>query len=135
MRIKSNKKLGATISLSFSTFYYIFVGENKLNNWCFILWDFPQWIISIFYHRYGIAAITLGRLILFFDDLNDKNEDLLIHEYVHIKQYKKYTWIVFWLIYLYEYMVKGYVMVSFEREAYKVQSAFVDFKRKRGEEI
>lgn len=133
MRIKSNRELSTVVS--FSNSYHLFRTENNLLHWCVVLFELPQWIISIFYHRYGIAAITLGRLILFFDDLDDKNEDLLIHEYVHIKQYKKYTWIVFWLIYLYEYMVKGYVMVSFEREAYRIQREFVDFKRKRGEEI
>jgi hypothetical protein len=129
MKIKSRKELKDALSTSFIEFS---IKENLVDNFI-VVYDLPCWIVSLFLWKFGIAAITLGRLIFFFDDFNTKQEDILIHELVHVRQYKKYTWIGFLLKYFYEWLYKGYMMVSFEREAYKIQRIYVDYLREKGE--
>ena len=93
-----------------------------------IYYDLPQWVVNIMLWRFGIGAITLGRWIFYFDGKiekdNDYAESMIMHELVHIQQYKKYTWIGFWTIYLWNFVTKGYMNVPFEKEAYAIEAEF-----------
>jgi hypothetical protein len=45
-------------------------------------------------------------------------ERLLNHERIHLRQQLEMLILPFYIIYLYEYYTKGYMNVSFEKEAY-----------------
>ena len=63
----------------------------------------------------GFKAITIWPFIFARKQLNKVD---INHEYIHGKQQKELLIILFYIIYLIEWIFKGYKNISFEREAY-----------------
>lgn len=87
---------------------------------------FPKFVKNFFLDNQGIAAITLGNTIFYFDEIT---EEILMHELVHVRQYKELGFAGFLKKYLKEYKEKGYALVSLEIEAYSIAG---DFLRRKG---
>lgn len=86
----------------------------------------PKFIRNFFLWNQGIGAITFGNTIFYFDEIS---EHIVIHELVHVKQYKELGMIGFLKKYLKEYKEKGYEQVSLEIEAYDIAG---EFMRRKG---
>lgn len=84
--------------------------------------EFPSFICNFFLWNQGITAITFGKTIFYFDELT---EHTVMHELVHIRQYKELGLIGFLKKYLKEYKDKGYAEVSLEKEAYAIAGEFL----------
>lgn len=69
-----------------------------------------------------INGITLYPYII-LREKEKKNKVLLNHEQIHIEQQKELLIIFFYLLYILEFIFKGfsYHKISFEKEAYKYQ--------------
>ena len=65
----------------------------------------------------GFKAITIWPFIFVRKECSFNEEDLN-HENIHGKQQKELLLIFFYLIYLIEWIFKGYKNISFEKEAY-----------------
>lgn len=87
---------------------------------------FPSFLRNFFLWNQGIAAITFNRTIFYFDELT---EHTVLHELVHIKQYKELGIAGFLRKYLKEYRKLGYLNISLEKEAYEIAG---DFLRRKG---
>lgn len=64
----------------------------------------------------GFNAITIWPFIFYRKTLS---KTVLNHERIHARQQVELLIIIFYLIYLIEYLFKGYNKISFEKEAYK----------------
>ena len=67
----------------------------------------------------GYIAITIWPFIFYRANMNNID---LNHENIHGEQQKELLIIPFYLIYLVEWIFKGYENISFEKEAYKNQN-------------
>lgn len=63
---------------------------------------------------HNVIAITLFPFIF----TKSTDEGTLNHERIHLRQQAELLVIFFYLIYLFEWAVKGYYGISFEKEAY-----------------
>lgn len=79
---------------------------------------FPKWVDSFVFRQ---TIHVRGDKI---------SETLLAHEYIHTRQYRKYGFVCFLVIYMFEYFLnlikyrdsfKAYRSISFEKEAYSLQ--------------
>ena len=68
----------------------------------------------------GYKAITLWPFIFVRKEYSFNNIDLN-HEKIHLKQQIELLVILFFLIYLIEWIFKGYRNISFEKEAYRYE--------------
>lgn len=71
----------------------------------------------------GKTAVTQGNYIFFREDFNENNMkdyDLLLHELVHVEQYKKYGKTLFYILYGFQYLNAGfsYHGIELEKEAF-----------------
>lgn len=73
---------------------------------------FFEWIF-----RMKIRAITLFPFIV-IPETTSPNSVLINHEKIHLRQQLELLIIPFYIWYLIEYFTKGYLNISFEREAY-----------------
>lgn len=89
----------------------------------------PSFIKNFFLDNQGIAAITFGNTIFYFDEIT---EQILMHELVHVRQYKELGFFGFLKKYLKEYKEKGYSSISLEIEAYSIAG---DFSRRKGYDV
>lgn len=65
-------------------------------------------------------AIVFGKTIHLYNTTREaflKNERWVCHELIHVKQYVRYGWLKFLLMYLFESLKKGYRNNKFELEA------------------
>ncbi len=65
-----------------------------------------------------INAITLYPFILLSKEANEKDKILINHEKIHLKQQIELLILPFYIWYLIEYFFRGYMGISFEKEAY-----------------
>lgn len=78
----------------------------------------------------NVEGITLFPFGIFIrEDIPDKVT--INHEMIHIKQQKEMLVIPFYLLYLIEYLFKGYYSISFEIEAYLNQDNFEYLKTRK----
>ena len=89
--------------------------------------NLPNFIRSFFSYNRGVTAITFGRFIFFFDEVT---ESIVVHELVHVKQYREIGFFKFLYRYVKEYYEKGYRWISFESEAYNIQYEFMGLDKK-----
>jgi len=69
-----------------------------------------------FIKKFGYSAITFGRHVFLSDEVyNDKR--CLAHEQVHVNQYKRYGFIKFLIVYVYNHFKYGYYNNPLEVEA------------------
>lgn len=76
-------------------------------------------------HARGLA-IVFGRTIHLYNITRDQflaNKRLVKHELCHVEQYRRYGFIRFIVLYLWESMRKGYYNNKYEVEARKAESA------------
>lgn len=85
----------------------------------------PRFIRSFFVYNRGISAITFGKFIIYFDEIR---EDVVVHELVHVKQYRELGVFKFLYRYLKEIYNHGYRWNIFELEAYNIQDKFLGEK-------
>jgi len=88
---------------------------------CIMLIIFPQLIAKSF------CAVTIYPFVFLKNEQSKRDYVLLNHEYIHLRQQKELFWLVFFIWYGLEYLVKllyyrnaylAYKNISFEREAY-----------------
>jgi hypothetical protein len=63
----------------------------------------------------GFSAITIWPFIFYKGEIS---ESILNHELIHARQQKELLLVGFYLVYLVEWVFKGYDRISFEKEAY-----------------
>ena len=68
----------------------------------------------------GYKAITIWPFIFIRKECSFNNVDLN-HEKIHLRQQLELLIIFFYIIYLIEWIFKGYKNISFEKEAYKYE--------------
>lgn len=76
----------------------------------------------------GFKAITLWPFIFARKELSDID---INHENIHGRQQLELLIIFFYIIYLIEWLFKGYRSISFEREAYQNESNLDYLKNRR----
>lgn len=86
---------------------------------------------------YGKTAVTHGNYIFCKNDFSEDNmEDynLLLHELVHVEQYRKYGKAVFYILYGFQYLNSGfsYRRIELEREAFDCHRRQTDAGRSPG---
>lgn len=75
--------------------------------------------ISIFMK---VGGITLYPFIILRENYKKdtkESREIINHEKIHIEQQKELFVIFFYILYLIEYIFKGYYNISFEKEAYE----------------
>lgn len=77
-----------------------------------------------------INAIALYPFILLSEEANEKDKILINHEKIHLKQQIELLVLPFYVWYLVEYFLKGYMGISFEKEAYH-NDHNLDYLKKR----
>jgi hypothetical protein len=84
-------------------------------------------LFSKYLFHSGFNAITIWPFIILKNKSLEKDRILIHHEKIHLKQQIEMLWLLFFIWYLVEYMVKivkfkdpmkAYRNLSFEREAY-----------------
>lgn len=72
----------------------------------------------------GFTAVTIWPFIFTKKDLDYINlhHELINHEYTHGRQQLELLLIFFYIIYIIEWIFKGYKNISFEKEAYSNQN-------------
>lgn len=75
------------------------------------------WILCLFLGGSKANAIAFYPFIICRDDI-EITAELINHESIHLKQQLELLIIPFYIWYLIEYYSKGYMNVSFEKEAY-----------------
>ena len=76
-------------------------------------------IKSTWFPPFGFFEITLWPFIIHKPTFSAVD---LNHEMIHAAQQKELLVIVFYIIYLFEWIFKGYQGISFEKEAYQNES-------------
>lgn len=80
--------------------------------------NFKGWIVETNLVKIlGVKGITLFPFIFIKKGLRD-DKKLINHERIHIQQELECFVIPFYIMYLWEYIKKGYRKISFEREAF-----------------
>lgn len=87
--------------------------------------------MKIFYSKYfppkGFTAINLFGIIIARKEYGNLSRKEINHEKIHSFQIKELLWIIFYLLYFFEWLfrivqyrnpLKAYYNISFEREAY-----------------
>ena len=100
-------------------------------------------VVSPFFMKYFVAghasAITLFPFIVLKNEKLKKNEVLMNHERIHIRQQLELLVLGFYIIYLVEYVVRliayknhfsAYRQISFEQEAYDYEEDFYYLKKR-----
>lgn len=67
-------------------------------------------------------AMTIAPIGVFIKPKYINDQVTLKHEQIHWEQQRKCWYIGFYIIYLYEWITKGYKNISFEKEAYENES-------------
>lgn len=75
---------------------------------------FFQW----FLRNEGACAMALFPFIILDDEKYRNDKYMINHEKIHLRQQLELLILPFYIWYLIEYYKKGYMSVSFEREAY-----------------
>ena len=83
--------------------------------WAFLTWICPTIIIQTQLLG-GTRGICLAPFLILVIDKSDK--ELVAHEKVHVKQYRKYGWLGFYPIYFYYQWKYGYRQNPLEKEAF-----------------
>lgn len=75
-----------------------------------------KWIKNNIIPVDGYKAITIYPFVFYKGD--KPSSETINHENIHGEQQKELLLIGFYIIYLIEYLLKGYYNISFEKEAY-----------------
>lgn len=65
-----------------------------------------------------VIAIALAPFGIYINSKHINNENTINHEIIHYKQQMELFIMFFYLLYLIEFIFKGYNNISFEKEAY-----------------
>ena len=69
----------------------------------------------------SFAAINLFSVIFARKEYEPLSQNTIRHELIHTTQMREWLYIGFYLIYIIEWIFKGYQNISFEKEAYKFE--------------
>lgn len=79
--------------------------------------------MKIIYNNYipfkGFRAMSFCGIIFARTSSKPLSKETINHESIHFEQQKEWLFIGFFILYLIEFLFKGYYNISFEREAYK----------------
>lgn len=67
----------------------------------------------------GFRAMSFCGVVFARTSSKPLSKETINHEKIHLEQQKELLFIGFFILYLIEFMFKGYYNISFEREAYK----------------